>query len=80
MKNKFISILLCVALSSLCLAQIKEQQHAVENVQTLPAAKVEIIETAIRAWMTWNKAPALSLAIVTDNQMRWSKGFGLADV
>jgi CubicO group peptidase (beta-lactamase class C family) len=80
MKNKFISILLCVALSSLCLAQSKQQQQAVENVQTLPAAKVEIIETAIRAWMTRNKAPALSLAIVTDNQMRWSKGFGLADV
>jgi serine beta-lactamase-like protein LACTB len=46
----------------------------------IPAAKIEKIETAIAAWMAQNKAPALSVAIVTDNQMSFSKGYGLADV
>ncbi|MBA3786531.1 MAG: beta-lactamase family protein [Acidobacteria bacterium] len=80
MKNKFIAISLCVVLTNLCFAQSKEQKQTVGNVQKLPAAKVEKIETAITAWMTQNKAPALSVAIVTDNQMSFSKGYGLADV
>ncbi len=80
MKNKFIAISLCVVLTNLCFAQSKEQKQTVGNVQKLPAAKVEKIETAITAWMTQNKAPALSVAIVTDNQMSFAKGYGLADV
>lgn len=80
MKNKAIAILLCVILANFCLAQSKAQKQTVENVQTLPAAKIEKIEAAITAWMTQNKAPALSVAIVADNQIRWSKGYGLADV
>ena len=80
MKNKAIAILLCVILTNLCLAQSKAQKQTGENAQTLPAAKIEKIEAAITAWMTQNKAPALSVAIVTDNQIRWSKGYGLADV
>lgn len=80
MKNKFIAILLCVALTNLCLAQSNEQKQTIENAQTLAAAKVEKIDAAIATWMAQNKAPALSVAIVTDNRMRWSKGYGLADV
>ena len=80
MKNKAIAILLCVILANSCLAQSKAQKQTAENVQTLPAAKIEKIEAAITAWMTQNKAPALSVAIVADNQIRWSKGYGLADV
>jgi len=80
MKNKSIAVLLCFVLANLCLAQSNAQQQSVENAQTLPAAKVEKIEAAITAWMTQNKAPALSVAIVTDNQIRWSKGYGLADI
>ena len=80
MKNKLVSLLLGLALTGLCFAQSNEQRETARNAQPLPAAKVEKIESAIRAWMELNKAPALSVAIVTDNQMRWSKGFGLADV
>ena len=80
MKNKAIAILLLVIPANFCLAQSKATKRAVQNVQTLPAAKIDKIEAAITAWMTQNKAPALSLAIVTDNQMLWSKGYGLADV
>ena len=80
MKNKFIAVLLCLALTNVCFAQSKEQKQTVENAQILPVARVEKIEAAITAWMRQNKSPALSVAIVTDNQMRWSKGYGMADV
>jgi CubicO group peptidase (beta-lactamase class C family) len=80
MKKKFIVILLCLTITNLCLAQSKEQKQPVESAQKLPAAKVEKIETAISAWMAQHKAPALSIAIVADNKMSFSKGYGLADV
>ena len=80
MKNKAVAILLCVILANFCLAQSKAQKQTVENVQALPAARIEKIEAAITAWMIQSKAPALSVAIVADNQIRWSKGYGLADV
>ena len=76
MKNRAITILLCFILTNLCFAQ----KQTVQDAQTLPAARVEKIEAAITAWMTQNKAPALSVAIVTDNRIRWSKGYGLADL
>jgi CubicO group peptidase (beta-lactamase class C family) len=80
MKMRLCIILLGLALTGLSLAQTKEQQSVIQNLQTVSPAKVEKIEGAIRAWMTQTRAPALSVAIVTDNGMRWAKGFGLADV
>ncbi len=80
MKKKIIAFLLCLVLTNLGLAQGKEQKQTVENAQKIPAAKIEKIETAIAAWMAQNKVPALSVAIMTDNQMNFSKGYGLADV
>lgn len=70
MKRKLISILLCLALPILVAAQSNP---------TLPMPKVEKIEAAIAAWMEQHKAPALSVAVVADNRMIWSKGFGQAD-
>src|SRR5262245_25456258 len=46
----------------------------------LPAAKVGRIESLISAWMVKYKAPALSVAVVTDNQLRWSNGYGVIDL
>jgi len=80
MKNKSIAVLLCIIFTNLCFAQGKEQNQTVGNAQKIPVAKIEKIETAVRAWMSQNKAPALSIAIVTDNKMSFSKGYGLADV
>ena len=79
MKTKSNAILIFVAVTNLCLAQ-SGQKQSVDNAQTLPAPRVAKIDAAITAWMTLNKSPALSVAIVTDNQMRWSKGYGLADL
>ncbi len=80
MKKKFIAFLLCVLLTNLCLAQSKEPKQSVGNAYKIPASGIEKIETAIAAWMRQHKAPALSVAIVLDNQTSFSKGYGLADV
>ena len=80
MKKNVLAFLLCVVLTNLCLAQSTEPKTSVENYYKIPATKIEKIETAVAAWMAQHKAPALSMAIVIDNQMSFSKGYGLADV
>jgi CubicO group peptidase (beta-lactamase class C family) len=45
----------------------------------LPAEKIKLIEAAIAAEMSKQNIPGLSVAIVTDNQVRWSNGYGFAD-
>lgn len=80
MKRNVIAYLLCIFLTNLCLAQSKEQKQNLENGEKLPAAKIEKIDAAVTAWMARHKAPALSVAIVVNDQMRFSKGYGLADV
>ncbi len=76
MKKKIIALLLCVVFTNLSFAQSKEQKQTVENSPKIAAARIKQIETAIPAWMTQHKAPALSVAIVIDNQMSFSKGYG----
>jgi len=71
LKSKTILILIFLALPIVSAAQ---------NNQILSAAKTEKIEAEIAAWMVKWKAPALSVAVVTDNKLIWSKGYGLANV
>lgn len=71
LKRKIIVAMLCLALPLAASAQ---------NAKGLPQAKAEKIEAAIAAWMAQHKAPALSVAVVLNNQLSWSKGYGLADV
>lgn len=70
MKNKLFVFLLCVLIVLPGFAQTQ---------QKLPAAKIEKIEAAVKDWMALHKAPALSVAIVTNNDLVFSKGYGLAD-
>lgn len=72
LKRKIIIALLCLATLPLAISA--------QNTKGLPQSKLEKIEAAIAAWMAQHKAPALSVAIVTNNQLSWSKGYGLADV
>jgi CubicO group peptidase (beta-lactamase class C family) len=51
-----------------------------EPAPILPAAAVAQVDAAVEAWRAESNAPALSLAIVADNQLILSKGYGLADV
>src|SRR6201991_2136977 len=48
--------------------------------QTLPADRLEKIEKAITATMSQQNIPGLSVAVVTDQKLRWSNGYGLADL
>lgn len=48
--------------------------------QTLPADKIEKIEKEITAVMSQQNIPGLSIAVVTDQKLRWSNGYGLADL
>lgn len=70
--KKLIAILLGGVLATFNIAQGQDRR--------LPSARVEKIEAAIKAWMTKNQSPALSVAIVSDNQLVWSKAFGMADI
>lgn len=46
----------------------------------LSAAAVARIEQAVQQEMAAQKIPGLSVAVVKENQLRWSAGFGLADL
>src|SRR5215471_18356457 len=46
----------------------------------LPAATIEKIEKAITAEMSRDDIPGLSVAVVTGTELRWSNGYGLADL
>lgn len=45
-----------------------------------PAAVIDKIERAISTAMFQGRIPGLSAAIVTDRQLRWSNGYGMADL
>jgi serine beta-lactamase-like protein LACTB, mitochondrial len=46
----------------------------------LPADTIANIEKAVSMQMSKEDIPGLSLAVVMDRQLRWSNGYGLADV
>jgi CubicO group peptidase (beta-lactamase class C family) len=71
LKHKIILALLLLVFHGVSIAQ---------SSQVLPASKADNIDAEVAAWMAKYKAPALSVAIVKDNKMMWSKGYGLADV
>jgi serine beta-lactamase-like protein LACTB, mitochondrial len=59
----------------LATAQLRAQSST-----ELPAATIASIERAVTTEMSKQDIPGLSVAVVTDNQLRWSNGYGLADV
>ena len=69
--NRFILFFFCLALSRAVVA---------EPAPTLSPAEVQRIDAAVETWRSQRSAPALSLAIVIDNQLAFSKGYGLADL
>lgn len=48
--------------------------------QPLPSVAVESIENEITAFMAKNGVPGLSMTIATGDRIRWSGGYGMADV
>jgi serine beta-lactamase-like protein LACTB len=51
-----------------------------QNQAGLPAEQLKKVEAAISTAMSKQKIPGFSVSIVTGNQIRWSHGYGLADV
>jgi CubicO group peptidase (beta-lactamase class C family) len=72
MRNRFSTA--AVLLFSLCVAAQAQQPT------TLPTDKLEKIEKAIGAQMSRLGIPGLSVAVAIDHKLRWSNGYGLADV
>lgn len=76
------SLLLTVCL--VLLASTSSAQTAQRSSQSkgsqLPAETVKKIEAVIEAEMAKQAIPAVSIAIAIDNQLRYSKGFGKADL
>ncbi|HMB89346.1 MAG TPA: serine hydrolase domain-containing protein [Rhodothermales bacterium] len=50
------------------------------SAQTLPDAKIQAIEEMLTQKMAKDQIPGLSIAIVMEGQVVWSKGYGLADL
>jgi CubicO group peptidase (beta-lactamase class C family) len=48
--------------------------------QNLSLEKTAKIEQAVTGFMSRLNVPGISIAIVTDNQLRWQQGYGLADL
>ncbi len=46
----------------------------------LPQTKIDGIERFVKAFMSANGVPGLAVAVVVDGELKWSNGYGLADV
>jgi CubicO group peptidase (beta-lactamase class C family) len=46
----------------------------------LPASQVRQIDALVTAFMARNQVPGLSMAVVKDGRLIWSKGYGMADM
>ncbi|HKR01781.1 MAG TPA: serine hydrolase domain-containing protein [Pyrinomonadaceae bacterium] len=53
---------------------------AAQGQQVIPDERLKKIEAVIAAAMSRQNIPAFSVAIVTDNRLRWSRAYGMADV
>jgi len=73
--QKILKLFLALLLLFMALISLGAQAQIV-----LPADKITAIEAAIQAEMNQSKIPGLSVAIVMADQLRYAKGFGLADV
>ena len=66
-------VILAISLSAISPAQV-------QTPPPLSAERISKIETAISAFMSQQNIPGMSIAIVQDNQIRFLRGYGIADV
>jgi CubicO group peptidase (beta-lactamase class C family) len=65
---------------SLALAVFVSVAFAAQSPEGLPADKIKQIESVISAEMAKSKIPGLSVAVVVAGKLRWSNGYGMADL
>jgi serine beta-lactamase-like protein LACTB len=63
-----------------CLAVARPPALVAEPASSLPLPDAQKIDAAVESWRSQSGAPALSLAVVVDNLLTFSKGYGLADL
>lgn len=51
-----------------------------QTAEGLPPARLPAIEAALSSAMSRHEIPGLSVSVVLDGQLRWSNGYGLADL
>src|SRR5690242_19393188 len=69
MRAILLSFLICF-----CISPASAQQ------KSLSPEKRQAIEKAVASFMAENSIPGLSAAVVLDGELRWSQGFGMADL
>jgi CubicO group peptidase (beta-lactamase class C family) len=72
---RFSRRLLLIGFAALAAAPVGAQTPS-----TLPPAVVSRAEAAIKAEMSRQNIPGLSVAVVAEGQLRWSAGYGFADL
>ncbi|MDQ3064342.1 MAG: beta-lactamase family protein [Acidobacteriota bacterium] len=80
MKNRTVTAVLQLLCAAVFLNLAMWTTAKAQNPIGLPAEKITKIETAITSFMSRQSVPALSIAIVEDNQLRFQRGYGMADV
>lgn len=70
---------LCSGITLVALLHTSVCLHA-QDIKTLPNEQLARVESLIQTQMTQSKIPALSLAVVSDDQVRYARGFGIADL
>jgi len=69
MRGILLSLLICF-----CISSASAQQ------KSLSPEKRQAIEKAVASFMAESSIPGLSAAVVLDGELRWSQGFGMADL
>ena len=69
-----------LAVRALLLALLCAAPAFAQQPQRLPEEKIKKIEQLISTEMSRQQIAGLSVAVVTDNQLRWSAGYGFADL
>jgi CubicO group peptidase (beta-lactamase class C family) len=80
MKRSTTNTALRLFCGALVLTLIARTPAASQANAALPAEKLAKIETAISSLMSRQNIPAVSVAVVQDNQTRFQQGYGMADL
>lgn len=79
MKSKLIVVLLCSFLVA-HIGNVRSQTSGPIAEDPDVAAAIALLETYIENQMTYIGTPGISLAIVYDQELVWSRGYGFADL
>lgn len=82
MATRISAILLVVGLASMTAVEGKDHDVRSGDIRNHPrvSSAIELLEIWIDARQTYEQIPGISVAIVYDQDLLWSRGFGYADI